>query len=179
MKKLSPLLPTLALLSLLALGGCESSAPTKTPGLKHLLNRPWVAKVATSPKEMNTVLVFLEDGQLGVALNGSSYQHLVTVLRHEEKGNVLAIELLQVGRSFEVFGNTYECEGPEGLDLCLELGPKLKQLRLYSSSEWEVGEVGTPSFGLQLEERPRVRVAESPEPIEAEAGWPLLLPALP
>lgn len=134
-------------------------------GMTHLLDRPWVTKLPKNPKEPSHALVFLKKDNIGASVNGSAYQHLVTVLRHKVKGNKLTVEVLQAGKTFTTLGKTYKCDGPGKLDLCLDLGPRVKQLRLYSSSKWRIGEEGTPSFGLDTIDG--VSVSETDTKLEA------------
>lgn len=139
----------IALVSLLLMWSyCGTSSSTDDGGgTKHLLDRPWVTKIPKDPREPTNALFFLSRDKIGASVNGSSYQHLVTLFRHRTKGNKLTIDVLQAKKRFTTLARTYECKGPQGLDLCLDLGPRVKKVRLYSSSKWRVGEEGTPKFG--------------------------------
>lgn len=145
----------IALVSVLLMWSfCGTNTPNDGGDLAHLLDRPWVAKMTDNPKEMNHALVFLRRESIGASINGSAYQHMITVVRHKEKGNKITVELLQAGKRFTTIARTYECKGPKGLDLCLDLGPRVKQVRLFSSSRWRIGEEGTPTFGVEQIEMP-------------------------
>jgi hypothetical protein len=140
----------IALVSVLLMWSfCGTNQSQDGGGLTHLHDRPWLTNIPETPKDATNVLVFASEHPIGVSVNGSPYQHMVTMLGHKEKGNKITIEVLQAGKKFTTLARTYECKGPtKDIDLCLELGPRMKKLKFFSSTKWRQGEEGTPSFGV-------------------------------
>ena len=113
------------------------SGDSETQETKFLFDRPWVSEVPKDPREAFHAMILSKKEKMGATIVGSRYQHLVSAVSYSlDSKDKLQLNFLQ--QEFKIAGKvkTFECKGPDKLDLCLEIDYRWKKLRLYSSSKW-------------------------------------------
>lgn len=119
-----------------------SDTAEEAAGTKHLVNQVWIERMPSSPRDVITHMVVLDqDGQqVGVFGRSSTFRHMLEVFGWRLEQNRLKLFFPQERVKAEVKARTWRCEGeaPEPFELCLELRQNGRALQFYSRKDWVI-----------------------------------------
>lgn len=136
-----------ALLGIVAVGvGLVWLWPSSSPqqvadGSGHeVLNRVWIERLPTTPRDKINTLLIIEDPAIGIFQSTSAYEGEFTLFQWQQgdRGE-LRIHMLQTDKHYKLRARVSE-RGCEGFDLCLTVkgaprGPK----KYVSMRDWVIG----------------------------------------
>lgn len=121
MNSLQKIIATSAI-GLLGFGAWSLAPFSREPDIQ---SQVWLDDIPQDEKHIVEYMLFSQDGGVGLKANGSSFYMEQELFLYEKQNKNITIHFLQSDDVLRSEYKTYRCDGPGGLDLCLEYEDKV------------------------------------------------------